>query len=89
MYVIIAIKNIPNADNEEFILEEITVDDIDTLLTVIEEYNEYHNDGADYNMTARIGTYVDEDRKTQLAYIIIDWVEYNAELDAYTFAGIK
>ncbi|MBQ7896933.1 MAG: S-layer homology domain-containing protein [Clostridia bacterium] len=86
---VLAVKNIPNEDNEEFILEEITVDDIDTLLTVIDEYNEYYNDGADYTMTARIGTYVDENRKTQLAYIIIDWVEYNAELEAYTFAGIK
>lgn len=86
---IIAITNRPNADNEEFTFEEISIGDVEDVLETIEVYNEYYNSGADYTMTARIGTYVDENRKTQLAYIIIDWVEYNAELDAYTFAGIK
>ena len=83
-----AVKNVPNEENKEYVYEEITLDDVDTLLATIEEYNDYHNEGADYKAKLTIGTYVDEDRKTQVAYVILDWVEYDEELEAFTFAGV-
>ena len=84
---IIAIKDIPDPDNsdEEFLFEEIALEDLDTLLTTIGEYNDLNT--ASEKLEAKIGTYVDENKKTQVAYIIVDWVEYNEELEAYTFKG--
>jgi hypothetical protein len=85
---LLAITSVIGADGEgEYLFEEITIEDIDAVLTAIADYNEYYNDGADYKLGAKIGTYVDENRETRLAYVIIDWVEYDEELDEYTFAG--
>ncbi len=82
---IIAIKDVPDNSDEEFLFEEITLEDLDTLLTTIGEYNDLNT--ASEKLEAKIGTYVDDDKKTQIAYIIVDWVEYNEELEDYTFAG--
>ena len=83
---IIAIKYGPEHPDEEFLFEEITIKDLETLLETIEEYNK--EESANKKLTAKIGTYVDDDKKTQVAYIIVDWVEYDEELEAYTFRGI-
>ncbi len=82
---IIAIKDVPDNDEEEFLFTEITIDDLDVLLETIADYNEIES--ASEKLTAKIGTYKDDAKKTQVAYIIVDWVEYNEELEAYTFAG--
>lgn len=82
---ILAIKDVPDNSEEEFLMEYITIDDLSALLDTIVTYNE--EESASETLSARIGTYVDENKKTQVAYIIVEWVEFNEELGEYTFAG--
>ncbi len=82
---ILAIKDVPDNAEEEFLMEYITIDDLAALLETIATYND--EESASETLSARIGTYVDENKKTQVAYIIVYWVEFNDELGEYTFAG--
>ena len=80
-----AIKNIPDSDDEIFEIEEITVGDIGAVLETLETVNTVYSKSLKLN--AKIGYYVDEDDATRVAYIIIDWVEYDEENDEITIAG--
>ncbi len=75
-------KLIAKSTNDEGIIELklITLAEIKDQLTEIADYNA-NNDPleADHVLNTTIGTYLDEDEKAHVAYIIIDWVDYSEE----------
>jgi hypothetical protein len=80
---ILAIKN---SDPENFEMSEITLDELESLLDTIKAYNEAK--GESEKLTATIGTY-EEEEVVKIAYILVDWVEYDSTEDVYTVAGVE
>lgn len=77
---IIAVTNKETAETKVIEIEELA-----QVLALIEEYNEENS--ASEVLSAKLGVYEDDNGDKQLAYVLIDWVEYDTELEAYTFAG--
>ncbi len=81
-----AVKN-NGSDEEAFVMEEITLSDIETVLETLETINANPDYPSSYSLVARLGYYVDEENAARVAYIIIDWVEYDEANDEITVAG--
>ena len=71
-------------DRETAELKTITFSELIEAFETIKSYNEDYS--ASEVLTAKMGTYVEEER-TKIAYIIIDWVDYDEDLEALVVAG--
>ncbi|MBR6632884.1 MAG: S-layer homology domain-containing protein [Clostridia bacterium] len=81
------VKIIAVTDKETAETKVIDIEELAQQLALIEEYNEEKS--ASEVLSAKLGIYEDDNGDKQLAYMLIDWIEYDAELEAYTFAGIE
>ena len=79
------VKLIAVTDKETAEIKAITVDELVEILELVEDYNEENS--ASETVTAKIGTYKDDKNLVCAAYVIIDWVEYDEELEALVIAG--
>lgn len=84
------VKVIAVTDKETAEIKAIDVAELAEVYNTIKQYNEDHADDVGFTaveLKATIGTYVNEFNKLSVAYILIDWVEYDEELEALVFAG--
>ncbi len=85
------VKIIAVTDKEKAETKVISFAELVDVFNTIEEYNAL-NEGVvgftEASLDAKIGTYT-EDKVQKIAYILIDWVEYDSELETYFFAGAE
>lgn len=79
------VKLVAVADEETAEIKSITFAELIDVLNTVKEYNEDYS--ATETVTAKIGTYTDDNKDTCVAYIIIDWIEFDEELEQLVIAG--
>ncbi|MBE6649693.1 MAG: S-layer homology domain-containing protein [Ruminococcaceae bacterium] len=75
------VKIVAVTDRETATIKAITFEDLVAVYDTIAQYNEDNEETVGFTpakLTATIGTYT-EDENTMIAYVLIDWVEYDAE----------
>ena len=75
------VKLVAVTDTETATIKAITFEDLVTVYETIAQYNADNEETVGFTpakLTATIGTYT-SDKTTKIAYILIDWVEYDAE----------
>ncbi len=83
------VKIIAITDAETAETRVITFEELVDVYNTIKQYDiDNENAEGTTSFVAKVGTYEDNN-KTKLAYILIDWFEYNEEIDTYTKAGVE
>lgn len=83
------VKVIAVTDKETATIENVGIEGLVTVFDTIKVYNEANADEVGFTaaeLKATIGTYADENNKAQIAYILIDWVEYDDEANKLIIA---